>query len=84
MNIIQAAYAVKTGKKLRRPTWFNKSYFLEDCESIEVSIDDILANDWEIEGRKIEITESEFDDIATSFEYEQSYVIELKKRLFRE
>lgn len=87
MNIIEAANAVKTGKKARRPAWDNTFYYLQGFETVDISIVDILATDWEIEEKKIEITESEFDEALS--EAEQMYgrtganfIRELKKRLF--
>ena len=79
--------AVKSGKNFRRKSlglgfWTNstKAEYILDKESI-------LATDWEIEERKIEISENEFDEALS--EAEQVYgriginfIRELKKRLF--
>lgn len=81
MNIIEAANAVKTGERARRPAWDNTFYYLQGFETVDISIVDILATDWEIEERKIEITESEFDAICMEVYGHTSYY-HLKKRLF--
>lgn len=84
LNIIEAAEAVKNGKKAKRPQWRNEFYYLQGFESVEISIVDILATDWEIEEKKIEITESEFDEawITTELDRPEIFKRELKKRLF--
>jgi hypothetical protein len=83
MNILQAAEASKSGKKVRRPCWLNKHYWLTQRDAVEVSCDDILATDWEIEERKIEITESEFVDawngVCAGYD---DLLHHIKKRLF--
>lgn len=83
MNIIDA---VKSGKNFaRKPK--GKNDFHLNCKSQEyvLDIDDILATDWEIEERKIEITESEFDmaiSISGDYQSRDNFIFELKKRLF--
>lgn len=59
----------------------------ETCKRLNLTAQDILATDWEIEERKIEITETEFEEALS--EAEQMYgrtgtnfIKELKKRLF--
>ena len=79
MNIIDA---VKSGKRARR---LKRDWDYHDFNNL--TREDILATDWEIEERKIEITESDFDEALS--EAEQMYgrtgtnfIMELKKRLF--
>ena len=82
MNIIQAVKSGKRRKRKNTPDW-------EDANGSYIyTIKDILATDWEIEERKIEITENDFDD-ALREAYAQSATTiggdlyqELKKRLF--
>lgn len=76
--------AVKSGKRRKRAC--NPGWEKPDLSYI-YRTEDILATDWEIEEKKIEITESEFDKALS--ESEQMYVwngtnfiTELKKRLF--
>jgi hypothetical protein len=64
MNIIEA---VKSGKRFRRIGWTR--WYPDDTvgnnivdETPSCSKEDILATDWEIEERKVEITESEFEN----------------------
>lgn len=89
MNIIDA---VKSGKRIKQKscdTWYQPEHH---C----YSAGQILATDWEIEDRKIEITEGTFwsayaealkaveiDNRRTQYSPEVSVVIdEFKKRLF--
>jgi hypothetical protein len=85
MNLIEA---VKSGKRFRRAVspkgfdqpWYgqNKSYLFEHH--------DILATDWEIEERKIEITESQLNQILNevvgTHQAGSIICIALKRRLF--
>ena len=89
MDIIEA---VGSGKNFRRPggPWFG------DYTSITISKEAIMATDWEVEERKIEITESEFMDKCgetlkqlefqrVNFHYplnEFDFIKDLVKRLF--
>lgn len=77
MNIIEA---VKSGKPFKRPGYVNWS---SPDAAIEVMPHEILATDWEIEERKIEITESEFDEAVEDIKYYGAICpFKLKKRLF--
>lgn len=82
MNIIDA---VKSGKNFARKPQ-DKNDFHLNCESQEYvfDIEDILATDWEIEEKKIEITESEFDAIIAELTIlNPPYSTgQIKKRLF--
>ena len=81
--------------RFRRPTrplakWNTNA---SDSHLYDLTKEDILATDWEIEEQKIEITESEFwcsyadslkhleDKIIGRFDY-PDVITELKKRLF--
>jgi hypothetical protein len=84
VNLIDA---VKSGKPFKRK--IDKGVYWQLAEpslkQIAVSREDILATDWEIEERKIEITESELDYIFNSLLPKPSLVesmFEIKKRLF--
>ena len=79
MNIIEA---VRSGKRFRREG-FNWFPFNADHYN-SVSKEDILAEDWEIEERKIEITEAEFDEAFRMMDCteKESCFSQLKKRLF--
>ena len=58
MNIIEA---VKSGKKFRRPGLPFKEYK-------NFAREDILADDWEIEEKKVEVTRSDFTKAWTDAE----------------
>lgn len=57
MNIIEAA---KSGKRFKRKIWgrFEESDLAGQVKIVAVG--DILADDWEIEEKKVEITNSQF------------------------
>ena len=78
MNIIEA---VKSGGDFRRPG----RVWLTDYTVITLSRENILATDWEVRERKIEISESEFDYIINHLPFSVSEKLqdELKKRLFK-
>ena len=82
MNLIEA---VKSGKRFKRKTHTLWNDNLPDT-IYEFSYRSILADDWEIEERKIEITESEFDKALIEASQRTSIggdlYQELKKRLF--
>jgi hypothetical protein len=74
--------AIKSGKRFRRK---GEMWFVQDDLPMRLTREDILATDWEIEGRKIEITESEFDaawDASKNRNNVDSVKLELKRRLF--
>jgi hypothetical protein len=80
VNLIDA---VKSGKRIRRSSWKSKDYW----NPLNFDLEDILATDWEIEERKIEITESELDYIFNSLLPKPSLekvesMYEIKRRLF--
>ncbi len=79
MNIIDA---VKSGKRIKRSSWKSKDYW----NPLNFDLEDIIATDWEIEERKIEITESEFDEIilevSKTCEVYHLALIKVKERLF--
>lgn len=82
MSIIDA---VKSGKPFRRIG--TKDWLLFDNEDTTWSFDRItlLATDWEIEEKKIEITEARFDYVVNSLVAKGSLVesiYEIKRRLF--
>ena len=82
LNIIDA---LKSGKPFRRIG--TKHWLLFDSAVNTWSFDRItlLATDWEIEERKVEITESQFDTIyheVLSLKGRHEFSYELKKRLF--
>lgn len=80
LNIIEA---VKSGRKFRRPG----GAWLADYSSITISKESILADDWEIEERKIEITESELNEAflnAVCTVKAEAMLDSFKKKAFRE
>jgi hypothetical protein len=81
MNIIDA---VKSGKKFKRPGYIWTSSENLNRDYLRLTKDDILATDWEIEERKIEITETEFDEAVRQITIlnEPYATAQLKKRLF--
>ena len=75
LSIIEA---VKSGKPYRRKgePW--------RCRDNKEFVEDILATDWEIEERKIEITESEFNEVWNASDVGPGRLYDkLKKRLFK-
>jgi hypothetical protein len=86
LNIIDA---VKSGKRFRRKLPYKQTHWYENESPLLLvgfNRENILATDWEIEERKIEITESEFDAaVAISFRCKylhEEAMEELKERLF--
>lgn len=81
MNIIEA---VRSGKNFKRNKLNCWNY--SDSKTINLYREDILATDWEVEERKIEITESEFDEALIEVSRRTTIggdlYVELKKRLF--
>ncbi len=77
MNLIEA---VKSGKRFRRKDHWG----WVDLETVVIGIakSDILATDWEIEERKIEITESELEAALEASGFKGMVIEELRKRLF--
>lgn len=75
--------AVKSGKNFARKPQ-DKNDFHLNCKSQEYvfDVEDILATDWEIEERKIEITESEFDAIIAELNHPPYSTEQIRKRLF--
>ena len=59
MNILEA---IKSGKRFRRPIWIIY-YSANQEEFFELTDEDILATDWEVEEEdvKVTITAAEFD-----------------------
>jgi hypothetical protein len=77
MNIIDAVKSGKPYKRRHHGCWFDKTNHWRG--------DDILATDWEIEERKIEITENEFEEAfrqARQTRQTAELYANLKKRLF--
>ncbi len=55
MNILQALNKLKTGHKIKRPYWGYElhhgprdSLFTDDYQEVNLTIKDMLAEDWEI------------------------------------
>ena len=83
LNIIELAEAVKRTriKSVKRKLWLCYQQF----DNLFFETEALLATDWEIEEKKIEITESEFDAIANEVQhhYSSNTILHgLKKRLF--
>ncbi len=64
MNIIEA---LKSRKRVRRLCWLDK-HLWSDTKNLLFTPGDVLADDWEIEEKKIEITESELNEIFDKVE----------------
>lgn len=59
MNI---AEAIKSGKKCKRRPWKKKWIDPTDrSHYINLTFDDLAANDWEVEEKQVTITESHFE-----------------------
>ncbi len=71
MNILDA---IKSGRRIRRKSWEDKTSFLD-----ERSCKDAFADDWEVEKRTVTIDREQFDsawDDATHREYDLQSVRE--------
>lgn len=87
MNLIEA---VKSGKRFRRavnPKGFERHWMSSEADHYNhVTREDIVADDWEIEERKIEITESQLNQILNevvgTHQAGSIICIALKRRLF--
>ncbi len=79
MNIIEAT---QSGKRFRRNFW-GEFWLDKELGLVHLTFEDILATDWEIEERKVEITESEFDEAWSVASLTNGCLHnEIKKRLF--
>lgn len=57
MNIIQA---IKSGKKFRRKSWTTRDFIDVDVPRLDLPIDALIADDWEVERVPVAITRSQF------------------------
>jgi hypothetical protein len=57
MNLIEA---LKTGKAIRRSIW-EEFYSLSTATAYFLPVEDILAEDWEVEVTSVELTSDRFD-----------------------
>ena len=87
MNILDA---MRSGRRFRRPSW--EIYYSDTHEGfLELTPEDLLAEDWVIEEKKVTITASEFTAawanavkeamISTSPDYERIIYQQLKQEL---
>lgn len=56
MTLIEA---LKTGKKIRKKS--SGLYVNKDYPSVQFTIDDVLADDWEVEQTPVPVTREQFD-----------------------
>ena len=88
MNIIEA---IKSGKKCKRRSWKKKWIDPKDrSHYINLTFDDLAANDWEVEEKQVTITESHFESAVARANQSFSiynpphiceYLTQLKKEL---
>lgn len=79
MTLIEA---VRSGKPFRRKCWSQGYHVLDIYKTIACSLEDILADDWEIQEEKIEITERQLRRIYQDVFGERPYSFdEFLKRL---
>ena len=57
MNIIEA---IKSGKKFRRKSWTTRDFIDVDVPRLDLPIDALIANDWEVEQVPVTVTEDSF------------------------
>ena len=57
MTIIEA---IKSGKRFKRKSWTGRDYIEANVASLDLRIDALVADDWEVEEKQITITETEF------------------------
>lgn len=55
MNIIDA---IKSGKRFRRKSWTGRDYIEANVYSLDLRIEALVADDWEVEEVRVTITES--------------------------
>ena len=61
MNLLEA---LKTGKPYRRKGWkdtWYKNDWINHNSDVDLSVEDALSEDWEVEERVVTITESDFN-----------------------
>lgn len=58
MNIIEA---IKSGENFRRSTYHKSVWVSKGCVSLTIDKADILADDWEVEEKKAEITRTQLE-----------------------
>lgn len=58
MNIIDA---INSGKKCKRRPWKKRWINPAQGKLLNLNIEDISANDWEVEERSVKITREQFD-----------------------
>lgn len=90
MTIIEAA---KSGRRFRRyrihRTWQERVYYLPDydCRNLQISVKDLVADDWEVEAEEnIEITKTDLYNAfstwdATQFGSSKDMFIYIARRL---
>jgi hypothetical protein len=57
LNLIEA---LKSGKRIRRTSWTTRDYYPIDDGRVNLPIEAIIANDWEVEEPSATITLSQF------------------------
>ena len=73
MNIFAAA---KTGRRIRRKRWEDKTAFLD-----EQSYKDVLADDWEVEPIQVSVTREKFEDAWEKSLYPSCMLETFKERI---
>jgi hypothetical protein len=80
--------AIQSGRQFRRPglSYFilvhNKRLHTEANGIFNPTIDDMLANDWELEERRVILTHSEFDHILANLSIDLDTGILLSDAIF--
>jgi hypothetical protein len=59
MNILEA---IKSGKKCKRRPWKKRWINPAQGKLLNLNIEDISANDWEVEEKSVTITRQQLDD----------------------
>jgi hypothetical protein len=76
VNLIEA---IKSGKRFRRTSWTNRPWIDADIGRLDMPLDAIIADDWEIELPTVTINRHQFNeawDDATHHEYDLQKVRE--------
>lgn len=63
MNLIEA---IKSGKRFRRSSWTHPVWLESHTEdklnhSLDLQIESVIADDWEVEEKTVTVTSSQFD-----------------------
>ena len=59
MNLIEA---IKSGKPFRRTSWGSRQFIDPRSDRLDLPLDAIVADDWEVDEKKVTLTSTEFHE----------------------